>query len=80
MSATPFDLADVTGRLTNDEELSLCRLRYGGSANMWGFAIYRAGHEDYEDSYLPDGSTAGPPEDGFDTACGLYLDNLTAWT
>ena len=49
--------ASVTGRLTNDEELPLCRLQYGGSANMWGFGIYRASHEDYEDSYLPDGLT-----------------------
>lgn len=37
----------------------LCRLRYGGSAATWGFAIYRASHDDYEDSLLPDGLTAG---------------------
>ena len=60
--------------------LPLRRLRYGGPASMWGFAIHRASHEDYEDSYLPDGSTAGTPEDGFDTACGLYLADPTAWT
>ena len=72
--------AYVTGHLPGDEELPLCRLRYGGSASMWGFAIYRASHEDYEDSYLPDGSTAGTPEAGFDTACGLYLADPTAWT
>ena len=72
--------ASVTGRLTNDEELPLCRLQYGGSASMWGFGIYRASHEDYEDSYLPDGLTAGTPEDGIDTACGLYLADPTAWT
>ena len=72
--------AYVTGHLPGDEELPLCRLRYGGSASMWGFAIYRASHQGYEDSYLPDGSTAGTPEDGFDTACGLYLADPTAWT
>ena len=72
--------AYVTGRLPDGEELPLCRLRYGGSASIWGFAIYRASHEDYEDSYLPNGFTAGTPEDGFDTACGLYLADPTAWT
>ena len=35
--------------------LPLCRLRYGGSAHTWGFAIYRASHDDYEDSILPAG-------------------------
>ena len=72
--------AYVTGHLPGDEELPLCRFRYGGSASMWGFAIYRASHEDYEDSYLPDGFTAGTPDAGFDTACGLYLTDPTAWT
>lgn len=38
---------------------SLCRLRYGGSANRWGFAIYPASREGYEDSQLPSGMTAG---------------------
>ena len=37
--------------------IKLCRLRYGGSAHTWGFAIYRASHDDYEDSYLPNGMT-----------------------
>ena len=72
--------AYVTGHLPGDEELPLRRLRYGGSASIWGFAIHRASHQDYEDSYLPDGSTAGTPEAGFDTACGLYPADPTAWT
>jgi len=60
--------------------LKLCRLRYGGSASMWGFAIYRASHDDYQPSYLPTGHSAGGPEDALDTACGLYLGDPTAWT
>ena len=28
----------------------LCRLREGGSAHPWGFALYRASHDDYEDN------------------------------
>jgi hypothetical protein len=46
---------------------------------MWGFAIYRASHDDYEDSYLSDGLTASTAEDALDTACGLYLGDPTAW-
>jgi hypothetical protein len=29
------------------------RLRYAGSAATWGFAIYRASHDDYDKS-VPD--------------------------
>lgn len=71
--------AYITGILSNGEQLRLCRLRYGGSATRWGFAIYRASHDDYEPSYLPTGYTAGTPEEALDTACGLYLGDPTAW-
>ena len=40
---------------------------------MWSFAIYRASHDDYQNSYLPTGYSAGTAEDAPDTACGLYL-------
>jgi len=69
----------VDAVLTDGETLRLCRLRYVGYANMWGFAIYRASHDDYEDSYLPTGSPSGTGEDALDTACGLYLNDPTAW-
>ena len=72
--------AYVTGHLPDGERLSLCRLRYNGSASIWGFAIYRASHDDYEDSTLPGGDLAGSPEDALDCACGLYLGDPTAWT
>jgi len=71
--------AYVAGHLPDGEDLPLCRLRYGGSASLWGFAIYRASHDDYEDSFLPTGNMAGTPEDALDTACGLYLGDPTAW-
>lgn len=58
--------------------LPLCRLRYGGSANRWGFAIYRASHNDYQDNILPTGQFAGSPEDALDCACGLYLNDPAA--
>jgi hypothetical protein len=72
--------AYITGQLPDGEQLPLCRLRYAGSASTWGFAIYRASHDDYEDSVLPSGDFAGSPEDALDCACGLYLNDPTAWT
>ena len=74
------NFAYLDGVLPDGEIMKLCRLRYGGSASRWGFAIYRASHNDYEDSYLPNGHSAGTPEDALDTACGLYLGDTTAWT
>ena len=72
--------AYVDGVLADGEQLKLCRLRYAGYANQWGFAIYRASNDGYEDSYLPTGTMGGTAEDALDTACGLYLNDPTAWT
>ena len=69
--------AYVTGQLTDGDTLPLMRLRYGGSAARWGFAVYRASHEDYEDSILPTGAFAGTPEDALDCAAELYLNDPT---
>ncbi len=69
--------AYIDGVLPDGEVLRLCRLRYAGSAREWGFAIYRASHDDYEGSFLPTGSMGGSPEDALDTACGLYLADPT---
>ena len=71
--------AYVTGQLPDGQELPLCRLRYGGYASLWGFAIYRASHDDYQDSILPSGQFAGTPEEALDCACGLYLADPSAW-
>ena len=67
------NFAYIDGRRADGTTLKLCRLRYGGSAHLWGFAIYRASHDDYEDTYLPTGTIVGSPEEAFDCACGLYL-------
>ena len=72
--------AYIDAVLTNGATLKLGRLRYSGSAHDWGFAIYRASHDDYEDSYLPSGYPVGTAEQALDTACGLYLADPTAWT
>lgn len=70
--------AYVNGVLADGETLRLMRLRYGGSAARWGFAIYLASKDGYEDSFLPTGYPAGAPEDALDVACGLYLGDPTA--
>ena len=44
-----------------------------------GFALYRASHADYQDSFLPNGDFAGSPEQALDSARGLYLNDPTAW-
>lgn len=67
----PF--AYIDGQLPDGEVLPLMRLRYGGSAARWGFAIYLASNNGYEDSILPTGTSAGSPQDALDCACNLYL-------
>jgi hypothetical protein len=74
----PF--AYVTGELTEGQQLPLCRLRYGGSASAWGFAIYLASRDGYEASVLPSGQPVGTPAEALDCACGLYLADPTAWS
>lgn len=71
--------AYVSGHLPDGDTMPLMRLRYGGSAVRWGFAIYLAGKNGYQDSGPATGQFAGTPEDALDTACGLYLDDPTAW-
>jgi hypothetical protein len=70
----------VDGVLADGSTQRLCRLRYIGSAHDWRFAIYRASHEDYDDSFFPTGLPVGTCEDALDVACGLYLADPTAWT
>jgi hypothetical protein len=71
--------AYLDAHLPDGDVMPLCRLRYGGSASSWGFAIYLASRDGYEDSILPTGHTAGSPEEALDCACGLYLHDPTAW-
>lgn len=44
--------AYVTGVLPGGETIPLCRLRYGGSARSFGFAIYSAARDRYQDAVL----------------------------
>ena len=45
----------------------------------WGFALYRASSERYDDTPLPDGNPSGSPEQALDCALGLYLADPSAW-
>ncbi|WP_393062369.1 hypothetical protein [Streptomyces sp. LN549] len=63
-----------TANWHDGQTIKLMRLRYVvGSASTWGFALYLASSDDYEDAILPTGSFAGSPEDALDCACSLYL-------
>ena len=73
-------LSYVDAVLPDATIVKLCRLRYLNSAHDWGFAIYRASHDDYQDSIYPTGLPFGTCEDALDTAYGLYLNDPTAWT
>jgi hypothetical protein len=69
----------VDGEIADGPTMRLCRLRYVGLASEWGFAIYRASHDDYEESFLPTGYMGGSPEEALDCACGLYLADPSVW-
>jgi hypothetical protein len=65
--------AYVEGQLADGETVPLMRLRYAGSATQWGFALYLASKDGYEDTVLPTGTFTGTPEEALDCACDLYL-------
>jgi hypothetical protein len=44
--------AYITGVLPGGEQIPLFRLRYGGSAHSFGFAIYSPARDRYEDAVL----------------------------
>jgi len=71
----PRGIAYIDAHLSEGDTLPLMRLRYGGSAHRWGFALYLASKDGYQDQILPTGHTAGTPEEALDCAAGLYLDN-----
>ena len=63
----------VTGVLRDGTHIPLCRLRYGGSAHSFGFAIYSAAHDRYQDAVLRTGLPAGTPQEALDTTCTIHL-------
>src|SRR6202453_1983091 len=65
--------AYAAGVLPGGEQIPLFRLRSGGSAHSFGFAIYSAARDRYEDAVLLTGYPTGTPQKALDTACTLYL-------
>jgi hypothetical protein len=51
----------------------LCRLRYFGDEERWGFAFYTYSNERYELSVFPSGEFLGPPEEAFQASAEVYL-------
>ena len=68
--------AYISGVLPDGERIPLCRLRYGGSAHSFGFAIYSASRDRYEEAVLLTGLPAGTPQQALDTACMTHLAGL----
>jgi hypothetical protein len=64
----------IDAELSDGELIPLIRLRYLGSTDEWGFGLYLASSDKYEDQILPTGSFTGTPEEALDCACELYLD------
>jgi hypothetical protein len=65
--------AYITGVLPGGELIPLFRLRYGGSAHSFGFAIYSGARDRYEDAALLTGLPTGTPQEALDTACTVHL-------
>ena len=72
--------AYVDGVLADGQVIPLCRLRYLRSASTWGFAIYRASHDDYEDNYLPSGSPSGTAEEPSTAPAASTSTSPSPWT
>ena len=65
--------AYITGVLRDGSQIPLFRLRYGGSAHSFGFAIYSPAHDRYQDAVLRTGRPTGTPQEALDTACTVHL-------
>jgi hypothetical protein len=66
----------ITGVLRDGQRIPLCRLRYGGSAHSFGFAIYSAAHDHYQDAILITGLPTGTPIEALESASTIPLRGL----
>lgn len=64
--------AEMLERLRNTTT-HLCRLRFFGDQDRWGFAFYTYSQEKYELSVFDNGDFFGNPEDAF-AASAVYLE------
>jgi hypothetical protein len=56
-----------------DQASPAVRLRYGGSARSFGFAIYSSARDRYEDALLLTRLPTGSLQEALDTACTVRL-------
>jgi hypothetical protein len=64
--------AYIAAILTGDGAVQpLCRLHYEGDDDEYGFALWRSSHEDYDPTWIPEGT----PEAALDLAATLYARN-----
>jgi hypothetical protein len=68
----PESREEMIERLRNTPT-HLCRLRYFGDEERWGFAFYTYSGERYELSVFPSGEFLGPPEEAFRVSAEAYL-------
>jgi len=68
----PETREEYTERLRNTPT-HLCRLRYFGDEERWGFGFFTYSSEKYELSVFPSGEFLGSPEDAFEVSANLYL-------
>ena len=74
----PFAYVEAT--LPDGYDQPLFRLRWTGNReNKWAFAVWLASKDGYENSVLPSGMLVGTVEEAMDCACGLYLNDPSAW-
>ncbi len=72
--------AYVEARMHGGAYAPLCRLRFDGLLDTWGFAIYLPGGGTYQDSLLPSGYPSGSPEEALDCACAFHFADPDAHT
>jgi hypothetical protein len=63
----------LSGYLSDDDQIKLCRIQYLDDPDHWAFAIWQASTDAYTDAVLLDGQPTGHPNQALDTACTLYL-------
>ncbi len=68
----PESRQDMLERLRNTPT-HLCRLRYFGPGDRWGFAFFTYSSERYELAVFPSGEFIGPAEDAFQVSANVHL-------
>src|SRR5262249_1084216 len=76
----------ITGVLRDGSRIPLCRLRYGGSAHPFRFAVYSPAPHPYphplaaparpQDAVLRPGLPVGTPQEALAPACTVHLTGL----